>query len=331
MSAIRESRDQERCSSGPRPLGSAARISTTSSEISALEARALPAGPGSRGGGRHRGRRARVPAAREGRRACRDLAPDLVRALLSVPDRTRQRVRRTSAWSAIHRDGALQERFNVPASQVFPVGDQEPALAAFVEPVSIAMRAVVRGARGRRGEGRRSSARGRSARRSPPLRSNEARPSCSSTRVASRLERGRAIGAEMLAPGGRGGCGAPVREWAGGDGPEVVFEATGVPEVAQTAVELVAQAGRVVVVGLSHTDAPIRVGDLAFKEIDVLGVSCCNARSSPRRCPSSRAGRTRCAGSSRTSSRSPRRPRQSTTRCGHPAEVMKAVIRLEEH
>ena len=27
--------------------------------------------------------------------------------------------------------------------------------------------------------------------------------------------------------------------------------------------------------GFSHTDAPIRVGDLAFKEIDVLGVSCC--------------------------------------------------------
>ena len=44
----------------------------------------------------------------------------------------------------VHRDGALQEQLHVPASQVFPVGDLEPTLAAFIEPVSIAMRAVVR-------------------------------------------------------------------------------------------------------------------------------------------------------------------------------------------
>ena len=56
-----------------------------------------------------------------------------------------------------------------------------------------------------------------------------------------------------------------------------MFEATGVAAVARSAVALVAQAGRVVVVGLSSHDAPLRVGDLAFKEIDLLGVSCCNA------------------------------------------------------
>ena len=55
-----------------------------------------------------------------------------------------------------------------------------------------------------------------------------------------------------------------------------MFEATGAPELVQTAVRLVSQAGRVVVVGLSAHDAPLRVGDLAFREIDVLGVSCCN-------------------------------------------------------
>jgi len=45
----------------------------------------------------------------------------------------------------VHRDGALQERLLVPAAQVFPVGDQAAALAALIEPVSIAVRAVVRG------------------------------------------------------------------------------------------------------------------------------------------------------------------------------------------
>jgi len=45
----------------------------------------------------------------------------------------------------VHRDGALQEQLLVPAAQVFAVGDQDPALAALIEPVSIAVRAVVRG------------------------------------------------------------------------------------------------------------------------------------------------------------------------------------------
>ena len=75
---------------------------------------------------------------------------------------------------------------------------------------------------------------------------------------------------------------------------------------------------------------PLRVGDLAFKEIDVLGVSCCNGDEFAEAVSlvARRAGRAR-EGSSRTSSRSTRRPRRSSTRSRHPAEVMKAVIRLE--
>jgi hypothetical protein len=45
----------------------------------------------------------------------------------------------------VHQDGALGEQLLLPAAQVFPVGDQDPALAALIEPVSIAVRAVVRG------------------------------------------------------------------------------------------------------------------------------------------------------------------------------------------
>ena len=43
-----------------------------------------------------------------------------------------------------HVDGALQERLRVPASQVFAVGDMAPAVTAFVEPTSIGVRTVVR-------------------------------------------------------------------------------------------------------------------------------------------------------------------------------------------
>lgn len=175
----------------------------------------------------------------------------------------------------IHRDGALQERLRVPATQVFPVGDQDPALAALIEPVSIAVRAVVRG---RVTEGEKVVVFG-----AGPIGQSIAVAAIDRgasvlllDRLASRVERGGATGADFHTIEEGSDPVALAREWAEGDGPEVVFEATGVPEVARTAVELVTQAGRVVVVGLSHHDAPLRVGDLAFKEIDVLGVSCCN-------------------------------------------------------
>src|SRR5262249_43292416 len=94
-------------------------------------------------------------------------------------------------------------------------------------------------------------------------------------RVASRLDAGRAFGAELLVANQNEDPFAAAREWAGGDGPEVVIEATGVPGLVKPAMELVASAGRVVVVGLSADAAPVRIGALPFKEIDVLGVSCC--------------------------------------------------------
>jgi len=99
--------------------------------------------------------------------------------------------------------------------------------------------------------------------------------------------------------------------------------------IARTAVELVAQAGRVVIVGLSHTEAPIRVGDLAFKEIDVLGVSCCQGDEFAeavflvqRRQDALRGLLTHEFPLAET-------PAAIEYAIGHPAEVMKAVIRLE--
>ena len=68
---------------------------------------------------------------------------------------------------------------------------------------------------------------------------------------------------------------ARARDWTGGELPEVVVEATGAKEPMRLALDLVAAAGRVVVVGLSGHDVPLRVGALPFRELDVLGVSCC--------------------------------------------------------
>jgi L-gulonate 5-dehydrogenase len=226
----------------------------------------------------------------------------------------------------IHRDGALQERLRVPASQVFPVGEQDPAVAALIEPVSIAVRAVGRGrvARGEKvvvfgagpiGQAVAASSidRGASVLLVDPL--------------PSRLERGRATGAESVEPGDDPI--AAAREWAGGDGPEAVFEATGMPEVARSAVELVSPAGRVIVVGLSSHDAPLRIGDLAFKEIDVLGVSCCSSDDFSEAVSLVARRRDRLAGLVTHEFPLEQTPEAIAYAMEHPTEVMKAVIRLE--
>ncbi len=227
----------------------------------------------------------------------------------------------------VHRDGALQERLLVPAAQVFPVGDQDPRLAALIEPVSIAIRAVVRG---RVAAGDRVVVLG-----AGPI--GQALALAATDRgasvllvdtLASRLARGEAMGAEVLEVRVDDDLVAAVGEWAGVDGPEVVIEATGVPALVQRSVELVAHAGRVVVVGLSHDHAPVRVGDLPLKEIDVLGVSCCGADEFAAAVELVGRRRDVAAGLVTHEFGLERAPEAIAYAIEHPAEVMKAVVTL---
>jgi threonine dehydrogenase-like Zn-dependent dehydrogenase len=228
----------------------------------------------------------------------------------------------------VHEDGALQQRLLVPAAQVFPVGDQDPALAALIEPVSIAVRALVRG---RIAPGERVVVFG-----AGPI--GQALALAATDRgasvllvdtLASRLARGEATGADVLEVGADDDLGAAVREWTGEDGPEVVIEATGVPALVQRSVELVSHAGRVVVVGLSSDHAPVRVGDLPLKEIDVLGVSCCG--SDEFAAAVELVGRRRhvAAGLVTHEFGLEQAPEAIAYAIAHPAEVMKAVVRLD--
>lgn len=228
----------------------------------------------------------------------------------------------------VHTDGALQELLRVPATQVFPVGDLEPAVAALIEPVSIAVRAV---ARGRVGRDERVVVFG-----AGPIGQAIAVAAIDRgaavllvDRVESRLERGRASGAEVLVAEKGVDPVAAARKWAGGDGPEVVFEATGALEVARMGLDLVTRAGRVVVVGLGSDDAPLRVADLAFKEVDVLGVSCCNADEFAEAVSLVERRRDVLAGLLTHTFSLEQTPEAIVYAIEHPEEVMKAVIRLE--
>lgn len=56
-----------------------------------------------------------------------------------------------------------------------------------------------------------------------------------------------------------------------GDGVTLVIEATGVPSSAANAIRLIANAGRIVQVGISRLDIPVPIADLTLKELDLLG------------------------------------------------------------
>ena len=53
-----------------------------------------------------------------------------------------------------------------------------------------------------------------------------------------------------------------------------MFDATGAPEAIRAGFEAAVSAGRLMMVGMSHHDVPLRVFGFVDKELDVLGVSC---------------------------------------------------------
>jgi L-gulonate 5-dehydrogenase len=175
----------------------------------------------------------------------------------------------------IHRDGALQQRLSIPAAQAFPVAGTDARLSAFIEPMSIAVRTVVRG---RVAAGERVLVLG-----AGPIGQAVAIAALDRgasvlmvDRIAARLERGSGSGAALAVLDPGADLVALARDWAGGALPEVVVEATGAPEAMRASLDAVAQTGRVLVVGLSTGEVPLPIGTLPFRELDVLGVSTCS-------------------------------------------------------
>jgi threonine dehydrogenase-like Zn-dependent dehydrogenase len=176
--------------------------------------------------------------------------------------------------TGIHLDGGLQERLAIGQAQLFPIAATDPAIAALAEPVSIAVRAVNRAAiqPGERavvlGAGPIGQCIGLVARE----RGAEA---LVIDLQESRLALSRELGAETFLWRDPAEVVAFARRWAGPAGPPVAFDATGAAAATAAMVSMVASAGRAVQVGMSNEEAPIRVGALTEKELDLLGVSCC--------------------------------------------------------
>jgi len=176
----------------------------------------------------------------------------------------------------IHTDGGLQERIRVPVSQVFPIVSEQPAVAALAEPVSIAVRSIHRSGIS---EGERVVILGAGpiGQAVHLLARERGATTLLVDRVQSRLDFGATNGAEALVWEDRDQVVGACREWSGGEGPPLVFDATGAPDPIRAAVDMAASAGRVVVVGMSGEEVPLRIGTFTEKEIDMLGVSCCGS------------------------------------------------------
>jgi L-gulonate 5-dehydrogenase len=88
---------------------------------------------------------------------------------------------------------------------------------------------------------------------------------------ASRLELATEMGAEAAVNPRVESVEDCVAAWTSGDGPIVIFEATGVPSVLSAAIDLVAPSGSVVMVGVSAEEVPIPMVQVTRKELTILG------------------------------------------------------------
>jgi L-gulonate 5-dehydrogenase len=174
----------------------------------------------------------------------------------------------------IHEDGGFQERLVLSEERVFPAPGASAEVAAMAEPLSIAVRTVVR-ARIEPGERVVVLGAGPIGQAVALLARDRDAPVLLVDPVESRLSIGEGTGAETLPWTDGDEVVSTAREWSGGEGPPVVIDATGAPDAIRACVDMAASAGRVVVVGMSHHEVPLRVFSFTEKELDVLGVSCC--------------------------------------------------------
>jgi L-gulonate 5-dehydrogenase len=169
----------------------------------------------------------------------------------------------------VHRRGALADLLSVRVENLYPADGLDAELAALVEPVSIGLQAVMRGdvtsedqvvvfGAGPIGQTILLAAKDRGAR------------VLMVDKLAQRLELARRLGADLVV-NAADDLAAIVSDWTAGDGPGVIFEATGVPAVIRQAVELVASSGRIVIVGLSTQEVALPVVEFTRKELTILG------------------------------------------------------------
>ena len=177
----------------------------------------------------------------------------------------------------VHLDGGLQERLEVPAGQVFTVGDLDADCASFVEPVSVAVHALARGQL-KAGEKTMIFGAGPIGLAVLAAAAHAGARTMSIDPAQTRRDLAGDLGAEVVTWAREPeDLESQARDWTKTEGPPLVIETSGATSVLSLATRMVAPAGRVVVVGMSSGAAPVRPGIFPEKEIDVLGSSTATA------------------------------------------------------
>lgn len=174
----------------------------------------------------------------------------------------------------VHLDGGLQERLEIPSHLAVKVGDLDPDSTSFVEPASVAVHAIAR-ARLDPAEQVVVFGAGPIGLATILAATSQGARVLAVDPVAARRDLAKQLGAEVTQD--PEGARQTVTDWTSNEGPPLVVETSGEARVLPLAIDIVAPAGRVVVVGMSSADVPIRPGAFPEKEIDVIGTSCATA------------------------------------------------------
>ena len=170
----------------------------------------------------------------------------------------------------VQRDGALTERIALPWQTLITGEGLDRRELALVEPLAVGFHAV---ARGRVVEGDVVAVIGTGA---VGLGAVAGAARAGGTVIAvdvddAKLTMARRSGATHVVNSRTGSLHERLQELTGGDGPDVVIEAVGLPETFLAAVAEVAVAGRVVYIGYAKAPVSFDTTQFVRKELDILG------------------------------------------------------------
>ena len=228
----------------------------------------------------------------------------------------------------IHRDGGLQQLLCIGEAQVFPIALDDPLAGAMAEPLSIGVRAVHR-ARIERGEKVVVLGGGPIGQCVALLAVERGAEVLVVDLQERRLALARALGADGIVWTSADEVVRAARDWAGGGGPPVAVDATGVPSAVRAMVDMVSSAGRAVQVGMSGDEVTVRVGSFTEKEMDMLGVSCCGGGEFGEAVAAVERNAAAMVGMVSHEFPLERAPEAIAFAIEHPSDVMKVVIRVD--
>lgn len=171
----------------------------------------------------------------------------------------------------VHAPGTMAELFVAPAERLHPVPDAVlDELAVLAEPLSIALHAVDRA---ELAAGDRAAIIGSGAIGLSLLLMAQARGArCLVADLeSSRLTVAQQLGAELTVNAAEADTVEAALAWTGKEGVAVAFEAVGSPPTIRSAADMVASAGRVVILGLCQSDVSLPGAMFVRKELEVVG------------------------------------------------------------